>query len=265
MTKKMKAALCEGCQSQREAAGKPLLHCRNLVVGYEGKPLLPTIDTLICRGELWAVVGRNGAGKTTFFRTLLGLLRPISGEIIHCASPLALGYIPQRSQLDPLVPLRAWDVVAMGIERGQSFFRPFLSRSERREVARAIAEMGAEDLAHQPFSSLSEGQKQRVLMARLVAGHPALALLDEPTAAMDQIAEKETLELIHQLRLDHGMAVLIVSHHLPVVSRFADRVIFLDRDAEAVVAGLPTEVFQHSAFRARYSQELSTGGNHAPC
>jgi zinc transport system ATP-binding protein len=248
---------CQGCQQQREAAGEPLLICRGLLIGYGGRALLPPIDAQICRGELWAVVGRNGAGKTTFFRTLLGLQRPLGGEILHRVAPLALGYIPQRSQLDPLVPLRGRDVVAMGVERGGSYLRPLLSRRERRQVAEAIDEMGAQELAGLPFGELSEGQKQRVLMARLVAGHPALAVLDEPTAAMDEVAERETLELIQKLQQDHGMAVMIVSHHLPVVGRFADRVIFVDRDAQSVVAGTAAEVFAHPAFRARYGVESS--------
>jgi zinc transport system ATP-binding protein len=252
---------CQGCQRQRDAAGEPLLHCRRLLIGYNGRPLLPPIDAQICRGELWAVVGRNGAGKTTYFRTLLGLMPPLGGEIVHCVSPLALGYIPQRSQLDPLVPLRGWDVVAMGVERGGSYLRPFLSREERRNVTRAIDEMGAQELASVSFGELSEGQKQRVLMARLVAGHPALAVLDEPTAAMDEVAERETLELIRRLQHDHGMSVMIVSHHLPVVGQFADRVVFIDRDSQSVVAGAAAEVFAHPAFRARYGQE--TGGAHA--
>lgn len=246
---------CQGCQGQREAAGQLLLHCHSLLVGYSGKPLLPPVELKICRGELTAVVGRNGAGKTTFFKTLLGLLPPVAGELAAQASPLLIGYIPQRSQLDPLVPLRAWDVAAMGVERGASFLRPLLRRGERLEVDRALAEMGASDLAPRSFGELSEGQKQRVLMARLVAGHPALAVLDEPTAAMDEVAERQTLELIDQLRKVHGMAVLIVSHHLPVVSRFADQVLFLDRDAQAVVAGKPEQVFRHPAFRSRYGGE----------
>jgi zinc transport system ATP-binding protein len=254
-------ARCEECQEQREAAGQPLLHCRDLVVGYDGVPLLPPIEMQICRGELWAVVGRNGAGKTTYFRTLLGLQRPLGGQITHCLSSLALGYIPQRAQLDPLVPLRARDVVAMGVERGPSFLRPMLSRGERAEVARAIVEMGIAELADAPFGELSEGQKQRVLMARLVAGHPALAVLDEPTAAMDEVAERETLELIDQLRREHGTAVLIVSHHLPVVGRFADRVIFLDREAQIALAGPAAEVFAHDAFRARYGRLVAEEGD----
>ena len=242
-----------------------LMTVRGLQVGYAGRALLPPLDFSLDHGELCAVVGRNGAGKTTLFRTLLGLLPPVGGEISTCGPQMPMAYIPQRAKLDPIAPLRARDVVAMGLERGRSYLRPLLGGDARERVDRAMAGMGALDLAYVPFSSLSEGQKQRVLMARLLASDPELAVLDEPTAAMDEVAELETLELIHKLRGEYGLAVLIVTHHLPMLRRFADKVLFLDRVAQQVVAGPPAEVFDHPAFRARYGQERgdSEEGGHA--
>lgn len=240
--------------SQACASGMPMIHCHDLVVGYGGRALLPPIDLTILHGALCAVVGRNGSGKTTWFRTLLGLLPPVAGQVKTCSTDLPMAYIPQRLRLDPIVPLRACDVVAMGLDRGRSCFRPRPGRAARRLVAWALHEMEAADLATQPFRNLSEGQKQRVLMARLLCSQPQLAVLDEPTAAMDEVAERETLQLIDKLRREHGLTVLIVSHHLPVVGRFADQVLFLDRDSQAVVAGPPRQVFEHPAFLARYGR-----------
>ena len=239
------------CRCQGETA---LLRCQQLMVGYGGQALLPPIDFALCHNELCAVVGRNGAGKTTWFRTLLGLLPPVSGAVETCTTPLPMAYIPQRVRFDPIIPLRARDVVAMGTDRGRSFLAPFESASTPRRVEQALAEMGAAALAELPFRELSEGQKQRVLMARLLASEPALAVLDEPTAAMDEVAERQTMELIDGLRRDHDMSVLIVSHHLPVVSRHADQLVFLDRESQTVVAGTPDRVFAHPAFRARYGE-----------
>ncbi len=239
-----------------------LLRSAGLKVGYNGAALLPPVDFSLDHGELCAVVGRNGAGKTTLFRTLLGLLPPVGGEITTCPSDAPMAYIPQRSRLDPTVPLRARDVVAMGLERGRSFMRPWPGRDGRARVDRALSGMGALEFACRPFANLSEGQKQRVLMARLLVSEPELAVLDEPTAAMDEVAERETLELIQVLRGEYGLAVLMVTHHLPVLRRFADRIIFLDRDAQQVVAGPPDEVFEHPAFCARYGREPQ-GQSHA--
>ncbi len=245
-----------GCQEQ------PLITCQGLQVGYEGKALLPPIQFTLDHGELCAVVGRNGAGKTTLFRTLLGLLPPVGGEITTCRPDMPMAYIPQRVKLDPIVPLRARDVVAMGLERGGSFLRPGPGRQGRQKVERALEGMDAGQLADQQFRELSEGQKQRVLMARLLASEPELAVLDEPTAAMDEVAELQTLELIEKLRSEYGLAVLIVTHHLPVLRRFADKVIFLDPDAQQVVAGPPAEVFAAPAFQARYGREPVRGADH---
>ena len=234
--------------------GGPLLRCHGLLVGHGGQALLPPMDFTLRHGELCAVVGRNGAGKTTWFRTLAGLQPPVGGRISSCVTPLPMGYIPQRIKLDPLAPLRAVDVVALGVERGRSFLRPWLGAEARRTVAWALAQLGAEQLARRSFSALSEGQKQRVLMARLLAGRPRLAVLDEPTAAMDEVAELQTMELISGLRADHGLTVLMVSHHLSVVRRFADKIVFLDRQAQVVLCGPSAEVLAHPAFLARYSR-----------
>jgi ABC-type Mn2+/Zn2+ transport system ATPase subunit len=119
-------------------------------------------------------------------------------------------------------------------------------------VERALHEVDASALAEQPFRSLSEGQKQRVLFARLVAGDAEVAILDEPTSAMDRIAEREAFELIRKLQRSHGLAVLVVSHYLSIVREFADQALLLDADAEQVVLGTPEQVFTHPTFRKRY-------------
>jgi zinc transport system ATP-binding protein len=249
--------------ARAQEQAQPLLACRDLVVGYHGVPLLPAIDFTLHAGEICAVIGRNGAGKTTWFRTLLGLMPPVSGRIESESGPLRMGYIPQRSALDPTVPLRARDVVLMGVERELSFLRPGRGAAAREAAEQALDALEARDLARRPFRELSEGQKQRVLMARLLAGRPQLAVLDEPTAAMDEVAERETLERIDRLRREHNLTVLWVTHHLPVVMRWADQVVFLDRDAHVVASGTPAEILSHPAFVARYGRVILPEKEHA--
>jgi len=236
-----------------------LFACRNLRVGIAGRAILPAIDLSVASGQFWAVVGRNGAGKTTWLKTLVGLLEPVSGSV-ESARDVRVSYLPQRSGLDDLYPLLAHEVVSLGAERGWSFLGNWRGQRRREQTERALSEVGARDLAERPFRSLSEGQKQRVLFARLVAGDAEVAILDEPTSAMDRVAEREAFELIRKLQTDHGLAVLVVSHYLSIVREFADRALLLDADAQQVVVGTPQQVFDHPAFRNRYGQgEVSYG------
>jgi len=234
-----------------ELSRPELFACRGLRVGISGRAILPPIDLTIEAGQFWAVVGRNGAGKTTWLRTLLGLLPPVGG-LVHAVSDVRVSYLPQRSGLDDLYPLLAREVVAMGAERGWSFLGGLGGRDKKARVERALAEVDASQLAEQPFRRLSEGQKQRVLFARLIAGDAEVAILDEPTSAMDKVAEREAFELIRKLQANHGLAVLVVSHYLSIVREFADHAILLDADADQVVVGTPEQVFVHPAFRKRY-------------
>ena len=226
--------------------GDVRLSCTDLVVGYNEVAVLPALSVKLGAGEFWAVVGRNGSGKTTWFRTMLGLLPPVSGTVHNPG--IRLSYVQQRMSFDDLGPVSVHEVVAMGLERGWSF----AGFGARLGVSDALREVGAADLEHRPFRSLSEGQKQRVLLARVVASRADVVFLDEPTAAMDPVAEQEALGLLDQVRKSHGTTVVVVSHYLGVAREWADRVVFVDRAAQVALEGLPDEVFAHEAFRKRY-------------
>ncbi len=229
-----------------------LLRCDQLAVGYQGQALLPPISVDVCAGEFWVVVGRNGAGKTTWLRTVLGLLPPISGSIAFPDGKPSISYSPQRRTFDELFPVTAREVVRMGIDRGWSFLKP---RGRSVEVDEAMKSAGCLELSDHTFRSLSEGQKQRVLLARMVASGARLALLDEPTAAMDSVAERASVRLLDQLRQRYGLAVIVVSHALGSVAEYADHAILLDRTLDSIVIGSPDEVFGHTDFQERYASE----------
>lgn len=228
-----------------------LLRCRQLRVGYR-EAILPALDVTIRAGELWVVIGRNGSGKTTWFKTMLGLIPPIQGDVERAKPGLRLSYVPQRSTYDDLFPLLARDVVAMGAERGGSFFVPRLR--ERPEVMDGLREVGAADLADEPFRRLSEGQKQRVLLARITASRPDVALLDEPTAAMDVVAESDAFGHLDAMRRDTGMAIIVVSHFLGIARKYADRAVFLERESQTVIVGDPADIMDTHEFRRSFGQ-----------
>jgi zinc transport system ATP-binding protein len=232
--------------------GEVLLRCRGLVVGWHDQGLLPPIDLELRRDRVVAVVGRNGAGKTTWFKTLLGLCPPVTGRVEHALADLRLAYVPQSSTLERLLPLTAREVVMQGRLRGWSFLHPLRARADRDACERALADAEASDLAGAPIRELSKGQRQRVLLARMLATECDLALLDEPTAAMDMAAEREALDRLHRLAHERNMAVVVVCHAVELATEFADHLLLLDRAAGVVLFGERDEVIAHEVYCRYY-------------
>jgi zinc transport system ATP-binding protein len=228
-----------------------LLRCEGLVVGYGGRGMLPPVDLEVRPGAFLAVVGRNGSGKSTLFKTLLGLLPPVDGRVVR-APGLRAAYIPQTSSIDPMLPVHARELVQWGRMRGWSFLRPWAARQDRQARDAALQAADATALADQPYRELSEGQRQRVLLARVLASDAQLVLLDEPTSAMDAVAERATLEKLGALARERGIAIVVVSHELEIPAELADAVLFLDREGREVVSGRSRDVFTHPAFLRRY-------------
>jgi zinc transport system ATP-binding protein len=196
------------------------------------------------------VLGRNGAGKTTFFRTVLGLQPPISGRVVR-APDARIAYVGQALALDRILPVRAREVVAWGLLEGWSFLQRG-NGTRRAACLRALAAAGAAELAERNYHDLSEGQKQRVLLARMLASQPDVGFLDEPTAAMDAVAEEEAIAQLARLAHEQGLAIVVISHVLGLASRVADEIVFLDRDDAVVVNGPPAAVFAHPSFRRQF-------------
>jgi zinc transport system ATP-binding protein len=237
------------------APAAPLLRLRALEVGYGGRALLPPISFEVRPGELWALVGPNGGGKSTLLGTVVGLLPPVGGGVDR-PSGAVVGYVPQRTSVDMAVPARVIDLVRGGHDRGLSFLSPLHPLRGRAAVARAMAETRTEALAHQRFAALSEGQKQRVLLARALVGDPRLLVLDEPTSAMDLGAERAVFELLERLRRERDLAVIVVGHHLPVLLGRATHVALVDQDEGLAVTGPVHEVTRSPAFLARFGALL---------
>ncbi len=231
-----------------------LLRCDQLVIGYGRQSLLPAFDLEIRRGRMLLVVGRNGAGKSTWLKTLLGLVPPVGGRIVTGDPPPRMAYIPQSAGLDAILPVRAGRVVSWGRLRRWSFLAPFTGLTERQLCRDALAQAGAESLIDARFHELSGGQQQRVLFARLLASEADLALLDEPTAAMDVPGQIEAYERVARLARERDMAVIVVSHTIGTAAAYAHEVLFLDRSGEdrerdtVVVRGTPAEVLAHPRF-----------------
>lgn len=228
------------------------LHCikiNHLGVSFGGQEVLRDINLHIHCGSLNAVIGPNGAGKSTLIRAILGDI-PHTGKIEFKdrengrIQKLKIGYVPQSLNIEKQTPVSVYDMIASY----QSSLPVFLMRG--RKVKEAILEhlrmFEAEALLDQQVCNLSGGQLQRVLLSMAVMDEPNLLLLDEPVSGIDQNGMELFYQAIYQLKESYDLAVILVSHDLEYVKRYADHVILLDQTV--LKQGSVRNVFQSEEF-----------------
>ncbi len=202
------------------------------------REILTGLTFEIAPGEFVGVIGGNGAGKSTLLHVAIGLLAPSSGDVrIFGAPPReargAIGYVPQRIELDPDMPLRACDFVALGVD-GSHFGLPFPNRKRDARVAQTLEDVGATAFAQRAVGRLSGGEQQRLAIAQAIVGEPKLLLLDEPLANLDLGSANEIIALVARLGRERGMTVLLVAHDVNPLLRVMDRVLYLARGHAAI-------------------------------
>lgn len=207
------------------------IHIEGLSFAYDGQDVLSDVSLEIRDREMVCVVGPNGGGKTTLLKLVLGLLTPDRGRVrVFGAEPKRvrhrIGYVPQYQHFDATFPVRVRDVALMGrLGRGRRF--GFFGRADRVAADEALREVELYALRRKPFAALSGGQRQRVLIARALAAEPDLLLLDEPTANLDVVFERELNDLLGHLT--ERMTVVVVTHDLGFVSANVERVVCVNR------------------------------------
>lgn len=241
--------------------GNPAVETKNLSIKFGNNPVLEDITLSIKSGETVGIIGPNGAGKTTLLKILLGLLKPTSGWVkILGASPDKmgekrdlLGYMPQRPAVERYFPLSCLDVVTMGAFTASTLGRPYIGR-QRDKARRSLEKVGMLSLEHKPFAELSGGQQQRILLARALVKEPRLLFLDEPNVGLDLPTQNNFVSLLKELQSGYGITVVLVSHDLMMISRFADQLICINRTMHA--HGAPREVLQSNKLEEAYRCEV---------
>ena len=202
--------------------------CKNLVLGYEKHAVAEDINFSVNQGDYLCILGENGSGKSTLIKTLLGLTKPLSGEIQfgERLSAKEIGYLPQQTLTQRDFPASVWEIVRSGC-LNRIGFRPFYSAAEK-EIARENMELlGITSLANKCYRELSGGQQQRVLLARALCATRKMLLLDEPVAGLDPKATAELYEVIYELNQKHGTTIIMVSHDIMAAVPYASHVLHL--------------------------------------
>ncbi|WP_373317917.1 metal ABC transporter ATP-binding protein [Virgisporangium aliadipatigenens] len=230
-----------------------VVHIRDGVVAYGGRPVLHGVEARVEAGETVAVLGANGSGKSTLVRAALGLVPLQRGEISLFGTPLRrfrdwgrVGYVPQRLGAGSGVPATVREVVSAGRLARRRLGRPGRA-ADRDAVTAALESVGLAARAGDQVDTLSGGQQQRVLIARALAGGPDLLVLDEPTAGVDAGSQTAFAEVLHIFGAAGG-TILLVAHELGPLAPLVDRAIVV-HDGRIVHDGdLPEPVGHHAAF-----------------
>ncbi len=208
------------------------LRFQNLTLGYDRHPAVHHLDGAVPSGALMAVVGPNGAGKSTLFKGIVGALSPLAGRIDRCGLGVRdIAYLPQAAELDRSFPINVYDLVAMGLWRHTGLFGR-IGATERDRNHRAIAAVGLTVFEMRPIGSLSGGQMQRVLFARLLLQDARLIVLDEPFTAIDAKTAADLLDLVRRWHAERRTVVAAL-HDIELVRANFPDVLLLAREPVA--------------------------------
>lgn len=244
-------------RKKKNACGLHCIRVNNFGVRLDGTQIIEDINLHIHCGNLTAIIGKNGAGKSTFVKAMLGEI-PHDGTIEFkdikndAFGKLKIGYVPQYLNVDKNTPTSVYDLFASFISR-----RPvFLRKSEKLEkrIKAQLNKFGAGDLIHKAVCDLSGGELQRVLLSLAIDNNPNLLILDEPASGMDHNGMELFYQNINTLLANYDVAVIMVSHDLAYVEKYADHVVLLDK--KILKEGTPKQVFESVEFRRVFGERF---------
>lgn len=233
-----------------------LIVCRDVSLGYEGKPILRGLNLTVSRGDYLCVVGDNGSGKSTLMRGLLGLIQPQVGSIDRAAELKqgAIGYLPQQTRAQRDFPATVLEVVLSGCLNRKGLHL-FYTSSQRAEALMNLGKLGILELKDACYRDLSGGQQQRVLLARALCAAQSLLVLDEPITGLDPAAAQDLYKTLAYLNRTEGMAIIMVTHDLKAALKSARTVLHIGRSG--VFSGTVADYLASPQGR-RFREELDS-------
>lgn len=209
----------------------PLLACQNVCLGYDGREVLHGVSFQVHAGDYLCIIGENGSGKSTLMQAVLGLHKPLSGEILKGKDVSArdFGYLPQQTEIQKDFPASVREIVLSGF-LGKCGWRPFYTGEEKRSAEAMLERLGIAHLRCRCYRELSGGQQQRVLLARALCATGKILFLDEPVTGLDSEATAEMYALLRQICRE-GTAIVMISHNIDTVLDDASHILWLGRKA----------------------------------
>lgn len=198
----------------------------DLTLGYDGHPAVHHLDGVFDSGSLTAIIGPNGSGKSTLMKGIMGMLKPLGGSIVRAAGEIA--YLPQSAEIDRSFPATVSELVGLGLWKRHGLFGGFAA-ADRAAIGKALGAVGLDGFARRPIDTLSGGQMQRALFARVLLQDAPLVLLDEPFAAIDEKTVSDLIGLVTHWQRE-GRTVIAVLHDFALVRRHFPNALLLARE-----------------------------------
>ena len=203
-----------------------LFEVKNLSLGYEKEKIINNISFCVNEKDFIIVVGKNGAGKSTLIKGILGLIKPMEGEIIFDSSlnRKLIGYMPQETKVESSFPASVMEIVLSG-RINKMGFRPFYNKEDKEKAIEALKILNVYDIKNKSFCDLSGGQRQKVLLARSLCATDKLLILDEPSNNLDNTSREEFYLLLMKLNKELGISIIMISHDADIDKMLGNKVL----------------------------------------
>ena len=203
-----------------------LLEVKNVSKTFDNKTILKDVNLSITGGKIIGLLGKNGAGKSTLIKGILGLIKPMSGEIVFDESlnKKHIGYMPQETKVDGAFPASVMEIVLSG-RINKMGKRPFYNKEDKAEAIKALKILNILDIKNKSFCDLSGGQRQKTLLARSLCATDKLLILDEPSNNLDNTSREEFYLLLMKLNKELGISIIMISHDADIDKMLGNKVL----------------------------------------
>lgn len=230
----------------------------NLALGFDGLPIVSHINLTIHKGEFIGILGPNGSGKSTFLRAILGLIKPLQGQILVLGSKPQhgssnVGYMPQLRSRISVANLTSRAILEASC-KGMCYGLPILSKAQKIEIQRVLEIVKALDYADRPFYQLSGGERQRIFLAQALLNNPSILLLDEPLSNLDPHYQEIFITLLHDVQQTLNITILFTAHDPNLLLRVMNRVLFFAK-GKAVI-GTVDEIITSATLSSIYEARI---------